>query len=224
MSMMACDWRTIARASSAGMKPTVRMPGLAVPVDCWATATPATRAARTVNVIAYLSARIVATSCVWGRPAAALGRDARHGTIGSDQPQPLPAHVDVLDLGVAEQLAEALLLAEPALLPAAVRHPDVTAAGVDPHVPGLDALGRLHGLAQIVGHDGRGEAVFHAVGAVDHLVVVLPRHHGHDRAEDLVAADAHGRRDLVEDGGRDEEASRQRGILRPAAAGEELGP
>src|SRR5262245_55610584 len=38
MSRIACDWRTIARESSAGMNPTVITPGFAVP---WAPATPA---------------------------------------------------------------------------------------------------------------------------------------------------------------------------------------
>ena len=37
LSAMGCDWRIIARASSAGMKPTMRTPGLAVPAF-WAMA------------------------------------------------------------------------------------------------------------------------------------------------------------------------------------------
>ena len=50
----------------------------------------------------------------------------------------LPAHVDVLDPGVAEELVEAFFLAEAALLPAAVGSAQVPAGRVDPDISGLD--------------------------------------------------------------------------------------
>src|SRR5580698_9783304 len=117
---------------------------------------------------------------------------------------PLPSQIDVLHLRVAEDFIEAFLFADTALLPAAVRRADVAAVGIDPDIACLDPFRRFHRPGEIIGNDGRGEAVFDAVHLREHLFVIVPGHDRHDRAEYLFATDPHRRRDVVENRRRDE--------------------
>jgi hypothetical protein len=57
---------------------------------------------------------------------------------------------------------------------------------------------------------------------LEHVFVVVPGHHRHDRAEDLLLADAHRRRNLVKHHRRDEQARGERRISGLAAACEQL--
>ena len=123
---------------------------------------------------------------------------------------------------IAEDFVETFLFADAALLPAAIGRSDVSATGIDPDIAGFDALGGFHGFGEIVGDDGGGQPVFHAVDSIEHVLVVVPRHHRHHRAENFFAADAHRRRDMVEDGRRDEQSGGKRWIGRPAAARAQL--
>src|SRR5215469_4490833 len=92
----------------------------------------------------------------------------------------LPAHVDILDLRVAEDFVKTFLLADAALFPAAIRRSDIAAAGIDPHIARFDALGGFHRLGEIVSDDGRRQSVFDAVDFAEHVLVVVPRHYRHD--------------------------------------------
>src|SRR5438876_11064731 len=83
--------------------------------------------------------------------------------------------VDRLELGVAEQLLQALLAADPGLLDPAERHPgEMTGRAIDPPVPGVERPGHPVGPAEIVGPDAPGQPVGHGVGDLDGFFLFGP--------------------------------------------------
>lgn len=62
---------------------------------------------------------------------------------------------------------------------------------VDEDHPGLDAACQAMGLADVLGPDVGGQAVFHVVGQAQRLGFVLERDQADHRAEDLLLGDAH---------------------------------
>ena len=70
----------------------------------------------------------------------------------------------------------------------------------------LDLVLEAPGRAAVVGEDGGAIAVRIGVDQFEGLVVALDPDHGEDRAEDLVGVDGHLGRDVVEQGGAQEEA------------------
>src|SRR5207249_4867176 len=124
-----------------------------------------------------------------------------------------------LQLRVVMEGLESLLAPDAALLVAAeggldaARHPLVH---VD--LPGLEAGGHAMGAGQVARPDTGGEPVGRVVGGPDRVVLVGERHHGHDRAKDLLARDAHVVPDTGIDRRRHEPTARERGIVGQRAA------
>src|SRR6184192_3933486 len=120
-----------------------------------------------------------------------------------------------LQLRVVMQGLQALLASDAALLVAAeggldaARHPLVH---VD--LPRLEPGGHAVGAGQVARPDAGGEAVRRVVRGTDCLVLVGEGHHGHDRAEDLLARDAHVVPYPGIDGRQDEPTPRERRVVR----------
>src|SRR5215218_511961 len=93
----------------------------------------------------------------------------------------------VLDARVVLEAVHREVLAVAGVLEAAVRHlghqRDV---GVDPHTAEVQPLGHPHRAAVVLGPDRGGQAVLHAVGPAQCLLLAGEPLHGDDRAEDLL--------------------------------------
>src|SRR3990170_1214873 len=137
---------------------------------------------------------------------------------------PWQPHPDALDLGVAQELVQALFATDTALLDAAVRRAQRVPSGeIHPDVSGLDPPREAKGFRVIVRVDRRAEPVDDIVDLADHLVLVVPREDSHHRAEDLLLRDLHFMSHTVEDGGPDEESPPQAGVFRCPSAVEQPG-
>src|SRR5260370_8545645 len=80
--------------------------------------------------------------------------------------------------------------------------------GVDPDTAGLDLRGDAVRQFDVVGPDGGGQAVGSTVGDADGIFGVAKTDGAEDRAEDLIAGDPHGSRDVGKNGRLDHTAAR----------------
>src|SRR5579871_1733479 len=121
--------------------------------------------------------------------------------------------------GVTALLARAVARS----LPAAEGHVVVDARGrkVDHHHAGLGIALEVRGVFEARRADARGQAERRIVGDGEGLVIVLDADHARDRAEDLLAVDAHLRPGLGEQRRLQVEAGRR--ALEPLAAKGEPG-
>src|SRR5690606_25949815 len=129
------------------------------------------------------------------------------GPLGARSAQP----GDRLVLQVARQALGAELAAEAAGLVAAewrarLDHVAVDAVGAGPHLPG-----HLHAALGVGRPDRPGQAVLAVVGDPHRVRLVLVRNDGQDRAEDLLAGDAH----VVGDAGEDRRRHVPAAVARP---------
>src|SRR5215210_6281180 len=93
---------------------------------------------------------------------------------------------DVLYAGVVLEAVHGEVLAVAGVLEAAVGHlGDEGYVSVDPDAPEVQTTADPHRAAVVAGEDARGEAVLHAVGPADRLVLVGERLDGDNGAEDL---------------------------------------
>src|SRR4029077_19543726 len=114
-----------------------------------------------------------------------------------------------LELRVTVERVEALVAPEAGLLVATERHRDVGGVeGVDVDDAGTDPTRQAMGSIDVARPQPGGQAVRRVVGDGQALVLVVEVGHGQDRAEDLLACDAHGVGDAGEDGRRDVVAAR----------------
>lgn len=60
---------------------------------------------------------------------------------------------------------------------------------IDPNGAGIDAIGKLHGLVDVVGDDAGGEAVLHIVGTLNHLIDGAELEDGLNGSKDLKEQD-----------------------------------
>src|SRR3990172_5882259 len=96
----------------------------------------------------------------------------------------LESDADGLELAVAIQLDERVLVARAAVLVAAERHADPALLDVvDPDVADLDATGDPVSRGQVVGIDARRQAVANVVHGAEHLGLVTPGHDGQHGTE-----------------------------------------
>src|SRR6516164_5279699 len=225
-SITSLDCLTTARASSAGMMPTFRTPASARPSASAATTgvlatandTPMQNAEITTSC--FIS-HIVSSSLARAGLPAFLVLSQLHDT-GMKHRQRSPPHVDILHPRIADDFVEALLLADSALLPAAIGRADIATIGIDPDVSRLNPFRGLHRLGEVVGDDRCGKTVFDRVHLPQHVLVVDPGHDRHHRAEYLLPAYAHGRSHFVENRRSNEQSGGERGIGGFAAAREQL--
>ena len=125
--------------------------------------------------------------------AASGGRSARaRPTRPSGDVMAAHGYTHVLDLGrylkaVFPAFASGARGLHPAERLAQVAH----VLAVDEDHPGLDAACQAMGLADVLGPDVGGQAVFHVVGQAQRLGFVLERDQADHRAEDLLLGDAH---------------------------------
>src|ERR1019366_5784451 len=124
-----------------------------------------------------------------GAPAATAadrGRGARTAAEARLRPS-AEVHVDVLDLGVGDELLDALLAADPGVLEASVGGAgEVHLRVVDPDVAGLDIAGKAVGRGEVGRIYAGRQAERDAVRDRERLVIVLERHRREDRPEDLL--------------------------------------
>src|SRR5690606_9297171 len=142
---------------------------------------------------------------------------ARTAPNAPEQPElAADVHIDVLHLGVELEAVHRKLAAEATLLVATERAEDAGAAvRVDGDHAGPQALRDAHGAADVPGPDRPGEAIVVRVRLADDVRLVLEGDNGEDRAEDLLAGDAHVVADAAEDRRLEEVAFRE--VLRTAA-------
>lgn len=127
-----------------------------------------------------------------------------------------------LNLRVSLEARLTKLAPNTALLHATKRHAEITiVAGVDPDHTSLNIRRHTVGTLNVLGEDGRAQAVGGIVGPANGLVFLDEGRNHHERAEHLLAVDAHVVLDVGEDGGFDEEALAVADVLvRNAASGE----
>jgi hypothetical protein len=82
---------------------------------------------------------------------------------------------------------------------------------IDPYVSGLNPLRRPLSARDVIGEDGRRQAVLDRICPLEHLLLVAPLEDGHDGPEDLFASDAHRRLDPRKHSGLDEEPALELG-------------
>src|SRR5665213_192668 len=96
----------------------------------------------------------------------------------------------ILDVAVEIEAPCAAFAAYAGVLRPAERRAELAdEEAVDPHRAGDDRRGDPHGAVLAAGEQGGGQAVFGAVGDLDHLVVAAEGVPGQHRAEDLLPED-----------------------------------
>src|SRR6266705_2908592 len=110
--------------------------------------------------------------------------------------------LDGLDVHHLEEAVAAQLASHTAVLHAAEGHARIRLDdAVDEHHPGLDVLCEFVSLPDVSRPKARAEAEFGIVRFLDCRAQVRHRHDGCDRAERLLAQDAHLLRDVAQEGG-----------------------
>src|SRR2546425_6880182 len=155
-------------------------------------------------------------------------RSSPRGTAASASVSTIPPLIadtdDALLRGEVERRSAALAIAEPRVLHAAEGHLRFATKRRNVHVehPGLRLFGVPEGRAEIVGVDGRREAVAHGVRGLERRLEVICGNDADHRSEDLLLRERHPRVDLAEDRRLDEVSSAQLGARRRPTVAQDL--